>query len=279
MIYLATLLYLASFIFQALAFLVALVSFKRAGTHRLGWLFFSLGLLLMLGRRISPMMDVWSDLHVNMTDAVLSVPISFLLMMGVISIRRAFGELQDINEQLTHAQKLDSLTAALTHAEIFIEGEKEIERSFRTKYSFALLMLDIDHFKQVNDQHGHQCGDCVLKALTCICHNTLRKIDVLGRYGGEEFVAILPGASLDNAREVAERLRKNVSDHLGFASGLEEKKVTISIGVAVFEPTGNETKDRADLFKSLVAQADAAMYHAKNAGRNQVSVFECLNAV
>lgn len=279
MIYLATFFYLASFLFQALASWFALISFGRAQRHLHGWLFFSAALLLMLGRRVSPMMSIWRDLHVNITDAVLSVPISFFLMLGVLSIRKALGELEEKTEKLACSQKLDFLTSALSRAELFSAGEKEVERSLRTKRNFAVLMLDIDHFKVINDQFGHQQGDMVLKSLSCICHNTLRKVDIFGRYGGEEFVAVLPETTIDQARNVAERLRKNVADHLGFAAGLQDRVVTISLGVAVFEPNGDDSQDRTNLFATLIEQADTAMYHAKNAGRNQVSVFEYSSGV
>jgi diguanylate cyclase (GGDEF)-like protein len=274
MFYLATFFYLVSFAFQAIASWMALISFGRVGKHRWGWLFFSFALLLMLGRRISPIIVMWRDSHVNMTDAFLSVPISFFLMLGVISIRKAYADLEDKAEQLACAQKRDFLTETISRAELFSLGEKEVERSLRTRRTFALLMLDLDHFKLVNDQLGHKVGDVVLKSLSCVCQNTLRKMDVFSRYGGEEFVALLPETTLENAREVAERLRKNVSDHLGFASGLHDRKITVSIGVAVFEPNGNTDKGAASLFSEVIEQADMAMYHAKNAGRDQVSVFE-----
>jgi len=277
MVYLAIFFYFASFVFQALASWFALISFRRTGQYRFGWLFFSIALLLMLGRRVSPMLAALRDLHANMTDAALSLPISFLLFLSVSTIRKAFGDLDEKARALVDAQKFDTLTLALTRAELFLEGEKEIERSLRMRQSFALLMLDIDHFKNVNDQHGHQCGDCVLHSLTCICRKVLRKIDAFGRYGGEEFVAILPGANASNAKEVAERLRQNISHHLGFASGLQDETITVSIGVAIFEPNGDKPEDSAFLFKALVGRADAAMYQAKNAGRDRVSVFECAN--
>lgn len=155
MLYLATFFYLASLVFQTLAFWFALISFGRAGQHRYGWLFFSLGLLLMLGRRVSPVMAMWQSSHINMTDAVLSVPISFLLMLGVLSLRKVLGELDDKTRALLHAQNLDVLTSALNRAALFAEGEKEIERSLRMRHSFAVLMLDIDHFKNINDRCGH----------------------------------------------------------------------------------------------------------------------------
>lgn len=279
MIYLASFFYSASLVFQALSFWFALISFRPAGKYRSGWLFLSFALLLMLGRRISPIFSMWQDLHVDIVDAALSVPISFFLMFGVLSLRKALRELDEKTQQLSASQKLDFLTSAFTRAELFIAGEMEVERSLRTGRPFALLMLDLDHFKEINDQYGHQCGDDVLKSLACICQNSLRKMDVFARYGGEEFVVILPETGIKNAKEAAERLRRNVSDHLGSASGLEDKKITISIGISIFEPNGSSAENSVSLFKILLEKADTAMYQAKNLGRNQVSVFESSNGV
>lgn len=279
MIYLASFFYLVSFVFQALSSWFALISFRPAGKYRYGWLFLSLALLLMLGRRISPIFSMWQDLHFDIVDAALSVPISLLLMLGVLSLRKALRELDEKTQQLLASQKLDFLTSAFTRAELFIAGEREVGRSLRTGHPFALLMLDLDHFKEINDQYGHQCGDDVLKSLACICQNSLRRIDVFARYGGEEFVVILPETAIENAKVAAERLRKNVGDHLGFASGLQDKKITISVGISTFESKGNPEENPASLFKILLEQADTAMYQAKNLGRNQVSVFECSNCI
>lgn len=274
MAYLATFLYVLSLLFQSIVAWFAFITFGRTGKHWWGWLFFSLALLLMLGRRVYQIISIMHGVHANVTDAVLSVPISFLMLLGVLSICKAYGELEEKTERLICAQKVDFLTSAMNRAEFNVIGEKEVERSLRTGRSFGLLMLDLDHFKEVNDRYGHQVGDEVLKSITCICHNTLRKIDIFARYGGEEFMVLLPEATPESACEVAERLRKNVSDHLGFASGLQNKKITISIGVAIFEPNANAIGDRATLFNSLVNQADMAMYSAKNAGRDQVFLFE-----
>lgn len=272
MIYLAIFFYSASLIFQIISAALAFGGFKYAGKYKFGWLFFSAALLLMIGRRISPIYALSHDPTVtpNVTDAILALPISFLLMLSVITIRKTFDELEDKSQKLEKSQRLDYLTGAINRLELVIIGESEIERSFRTTHPFSILMLDIDHFKRINDVYGHQTGDNVLKSLTCICQNTLRKIDSFGRYGGEEFVIILPETNKQQAQEVAERLRHNVSENLNVASGLSNEKITISIGGITFKPSGNRADQPYSLLNQLIEQADVAMYQAKNNGRDQV---------
>jgi diguanylate cyclase (GGDEF)-like protein len=122
-------------------------------------------------------------------------------------------------------------------------------------------MLDIDHFKRVNDRYGHAKGDQVLKSLAQFMKVHLREFDILGRYGGEEFAIILPGADLNSARNVAYRLRQGVQDHSLVNRSVS---VTISLGVAQL---AEDTPD----FQGLVNKADMAMYDAKRAGRNRVA--------
>lgn len=268
--YLAISLYAAALIFQIIASALALGGFKRAGKYRFGWLLFSLTLMLMIGRRLSPILELTHESYVNLTDAALALPISFLLMISVIAIRKAYDDLEEKSQLLEKSQRLDYLTGAINRCELVIIGEAEIERSFRSRRPTSILMLDIDHFKRINDNYGHQAGDVVLRCLTGICQNTLRKIDIFGRYGGEEFVVILPETNQENAREIAERLRKNVSENLHIAAGIKDEKITISIGGTVFTPNGTRADQHYSLFNKLVADADIAMYQAKNQGRNQV---------
>lgn len=268
--YLAITFYAAALIFQLIASALALGGFKRARKYRFGWVLFSLTLMLMVGRRISPILEVKHGGDVNITDAALALPISFLLMMSVIAIRKAYDDLEEKSNLLEKSQRLDYLTGAINRSELVIIGETEIERSFRNARPFSILMLDIDHFKRINDIYGHKTGDTVLRCLTGLCQNTLRKIDTFGRYGGEEFVVILPETNRESAQEVAERLRKNVSEHLNIAAGLHEEKITISIGGTVFAPNGSRSDQQYLLFNKLLEDADIAMYQAKNNGRNQV---------
>jgi diguanylate cyclase (GGDEF)-like protein len=125
-------------------------------------------------------------------------------------------------------------------------------------------MADIDHFKRLNDTYGHSTGDVVLKAVARRLSDTLRPTDFLVRYGGEEFVALLPGATADTAHIAAERLRKAIEreEHLS-TTAMGTLRVTISLGIAVLQP--------GDSLERLIERADVALYRAKAAGRNQAA--------
>lgn len=154
----------------------------------------------------------------------------------------------------------DGLTGALTRRAIFQACTVEWERWKRYGTAFSLLLLDIDHFKRINDQWGHQAGDKVLADFSALAAANLRKVDRLGRYGGEEFLVLLPPSDGASARAMAERLRHIAEQSLG---GLRHPGCTISVGVA----TVHATDANVD---ALLARADAALYQAKNRGRNQV---------
>jgi diguanylate cyclase (GGDEF)-like protein len=125
------------------------------------------------------------------------------------------------------------------------------------------MMLDVDHFKRINDRHGHHVGDQVLRILAERCRSALRSVDVLGRYGGEEFAILLPGSTQHNAASIlAERIRNRVAEE-PIRTEAGAVKVTVSVGVAELD---EEMRNPGDLFK----RADAALYEAKQAGRNRV---------
>jgi diguanylate cyclase (GGDEF)-like protein len=139
--------------------------------------------------------------------------------------------------------------------------QKEIPRAVRHNRELSLLMVDIDHFKDVNDTYGHLAGDSVLRDLAGILQKRLRPDDELGRYGGEEFAAVLPETSLAGAVKIAEDLRSLVEEHRFIVEG-EQIRVTVSIGAATLK-TGME-------LKSFFRAADEMLYKAKNSGRNRV---------
>jgi diguanylate cyclase (GGDEF)-like protein len=160
----------------------------------------------------------------------------------------------------------DALTGLYNRRGYTELGRREIERSRRYKRPLAAIMLDIDHFKQINDHYKHATGDEVLRELALRCRERLREIDILGRYGGEEFVLLLPETDLKGALHVAESLRERVF-RVPFRTQAGALKVTISLGVAVY------TSGEMDLEK-LLDRADDAMYVAKQNGRNQVRSFD-----
>lgn len=165
------------------------------------------------------------------------------------------------NEALERLAISDAVTG-LPNQRAFLNRMKEaISRADRTKRPMSLLFCDLDHFKEVNDTYGHQVGDTVLRTIASTFQNSLRTVDFVGRYGGEEFVAILEEAGPDGALTLAERVRKSV-ENLSFQECMGRRKVTISVGIATY---GVDSTDG----EHLLALADAAMYSAKKAGRNQ----------
>lgn len=161
-------------------------------------------------------------------------------------------------EKLAELTVTDELTALPNRRLLRQRLEEETMRSARSGRPFALLMVDLDHFKEVNDRHGHQVGDSVLRECAATLRECLRGSDVVARYGGEEFCVLLPDTSARGARLVAERLRQAVA-------GLSAPVPTVSVGVATSEQGGSA--------EDLIRHADEALYQAKSAGRNRVEVY------
>jgi two-component system cell cycle response regulator len=142
---------------------------------------------------------------------------------------------------------------------------EEIERSRRFNTTFALVLLDLDDFKQLNDTLGHVVGDRALREVAVIAASQLRGIDLAARYGGEEMAFLLPRTTLQDAYAVAERIRDAIASH-AFVEGGRSTRITASLGVAGFAESG------ADTPAALVARADAALYRAKAAGKNRAEI-------
>lgn len=172
-------------------------------------------------------------------------------------------ELAKINRYLGELAVRDGLTHAFSRGHVESELRRLLSGVQRHRSSFSVMLLDIDLFKQVNDQYGHGVGDTVLRRLTALAQNLLRVGDLFGRWGGEEFMVLMPDTTLAQAAKVAQRLR-TASSALQVEDGKVRTSVTVSIGVAQFQL--NESAD------SLVVRADNALYAAKSAGRNRVVV-------
>ena len=168
--------------------------------------------------------------------------------------------------RLRRAGLTDALTA-LNNRRFFEQRlEEEFERAQRSQRPLCCLMIDVDHFKQVNDIHGHQAGDRVLQRVSSVMAGQMRNTDVLARYGGEEFVVLLPETAAATATDVAQRLRLSVAEHHINLDNGEEVAVTISIGLSLYDPVSQQQ----DTPKVLLAYADQALYRAKDGGRNRV---------
>ena len=160
---------------------------------------------------------------------------------------------------------LDPLTGVFNRRFGARRLQEEFGRSVRSDAPLGALMFDIDHFKRVNDAYGHLVGDRVLRAVTDAAKSVLREGDVLVRYGGEEFLAILPAAASKDAALIAERLRRSVAD-LVVAEGDQQVRVTVSLGVASCPDEAIKEPE------ALIKLADDALYQAKQGGRDQVVV-------
>jgi diguanylate cyclase (GGDEF)-like protein len=173
------------------------------------------------------------------------------------------------NEMLKYIGLTDALTGVYNRRYMDRRLAEEIARARRQSYGLSCLYIDVDHFKQVNDSHGHQAGDDVLREVAARIKAELRMSDALGRFGGEEFVALLIDADLESASLVAQRIRASVAGQsflLGDGQGLE---VTVSVGVAALDGVDREQAVE-EVAHELVARADQALYRAKENGRNQV---------
>ncbi len=156
----------------------------------------------------------------------------------------------------------DSLTEISTRRYFLERFSEEIRRSMRHKSTLPLLMLDLDHFKQNNDKFGHLVGDVILREVAGILKSNLREIDIIGRYGGEEFAIVLAGTGREEAFQAAERIRESIEAGV-FKAYDEVVSTTVSIGVSVFPDDGVDVE-------SLIESADRALYKAKETGRNRV---------
>jgi len=170
-----------------------------------------------------------------------------------------------LSQQIALYKKLssyDPLTNLLNRAAIFKSLSNYFELSKRHSFAVSSLMIDIDHFKKINDEYGHSFGDHVLKTISQTIKQNLRKTDLVGRYGGEEFLSVLPYTDLQSTVVVAERLRRTV-ESLPVEKDNKRLNVTISLGASSVD-------EKTENFESLIKRADENLYRAKKAGRNKV---------
>ena len=168
------------------------------------------------------------------------------------------------NRRLEALATTDPLTRLLNRRALLERLSREVDRAKRYESMLTFLLLDIDHFKRINDERGHLVGDAVLRQIGALVEASVRTVDIAARYGGEEFVLLLPETSQDGGIIFAERLRESIERYPFDASGEEPLHLTASIGVATFP------SPRVDSTEDLFARADEALYRAKSSGRNQV---------
>lgn len=252
----------------AIALFVLRLGSERAGPVR--WLVspvLLLGAVALLLRALDiaiapntrPGMFTDSALHASAFIMLFAVTVTASFAFLVMQSRRAEAELR-------HLALFDPLTDLFNRRGFIDLAARELARARRAALPCAVLMMDLDHFKRVNDGFGHLAGDRVLAAFGATLARALRAEDLAGRYGGEEFCAILPGADLAVATRIAERVRAAVC---AAPLGGIPRTTTVSIGVVVCSPDALSSLDAA------IARADQALYQAKQAGRNRVAHLEC----
>lgn len=180
----------------------------------------------------------------------------------------AVGSMRDISRRKRNEKRLNELATTdemtgLSNRRHFLEqAEAQLRQALRYSQEFSFMMLDLDHFKRINDTHGHDAGDEVLRAVAKTMREVMRGTDIIGRLGGEEFGAVMPETGVEAARQVAERLRLQIMEHpIATPSGFV--RVTASIGIAHLHPGQAALSD-------LMKKADLALYEAKNGGRNRI---------
>jgi diguanylate cyclase (GGDEF)-like protein len=177
-----------------------------------------------------------------------------------LSLKHITDELKKTLVEVEKLAQTDSLTGVLNRRSFLKVAEQEFQRACRYKTTFSILLLDIDHFKKINDTYGHLAGDRALITFTSVVSSVLRNVDVIGRYGGEEFVVLMPQTDALQALTVANRICSLVAE-ISILTVTNPLKMTVSIGLAVYQPDDTTIED-------LLNRSDDALYRAKAKGRN-----------
>lgn len=206
--------------------------------------------------------------HSKLADTIIALiaAISIITFVSYAIVIRASSELKSAYQQVSILAQTDPLTGIANRRSLFDQASLLFTDDVAIQHDavgFGCVMLDIDHFKAVNDTYGHQAGDCLLKELASQVGSMLRPYDIFGRYGGEEFLIILPNTKADNVKDIAQRLLEMIRHHQ-FTLGDTPLHITVSMGVTWTNRSQNETLDM------IIKRADALLYQAKESGRNMV---------
>lgn len=247
-----------------------LIAMLPAGPLRNKWFAIIGMILIFIASYLGFIIVEWNkqtDLHELVVPAIFLLGAVFVWLTTNLSLQTAVDlrrisllEMENITDPLTQVYNRRYLDRHL---------EEEVARSRRYFFDLSILMLDIDHFKRINDTYGHHAGDVILSTLCSLIKTLLREADVVARYGGEEFLIICANTAVDSATVLAERLRHLVESHQfeipDDSGGSQTIQISISIGAACLSTI-------LDSKKKLVQAADQALYRAKQAGRNRVIV-------
>jgi len=191
------------------------------------------------------------------------IPAIVASIVSYISLHLYF-ELEQSRQEIRALENIDALTQIFNRRYFLELAKREIERSRRTGHSLAIILFDIDDFKKVNDSLGHLAGDFVLQETCRACKLMTRPYDIFARFGGEEFIFLLPDADRARAKAVADRLRQVIAERV-IVHNNTTVRITVSVGMAVFDP-------KRDTLDDLIRRADSALYRAKRLGKNRLEV-------
>lgn len=191
------------------------------------------------------------------------IPAVIASIVGYIDLNLYF-ELEQSRQEIRALANTDELTQIFNRSYFLELAKREIERSRRTGHPLAVILFDIDNFKKVNDSLGHLAGDFVLRETCRACKVMTRPYDIFARFGGEEFIFLLPDADKARAKVVADRLRQVIAEHT-ITHNNTIVRITVSVGIAVFDP-------KRDTLDDLIRRADSALYRAKRLGKNRLEV-------
>ena len=211
-----------------------------------------------------PMTTLIKETRANKILIIAAAALTICLLLTLIYLLtwRLVVKLDEVQKRLKKLASTDELTGLRNRRHIMKRLEEEFERAGRTQEPLCLMMLDIDHFKRINDTHGHPFGDLVLKRVAKRLQEATRRYDIIGRFGGEEFLVISPGTTTEEASHLGERLRTMVSQE-PIGDGEKEVAITLSAGFSLAR-SGDRNSE------TLLKRADEALYRAKQGGRNRV---------
>ena len=269
MLFLSIACYLIALLIHIASTLISVFLFKHSNKYQFGWAFLSTALFIMIYIRIAPLIMIFETKEIVLSDAFTSLLISLLILFAILSLKNIVLDLEQRNNQLRKEAKIDLLTGAYAREEGYLRGKSDISRSLRNKKPVGFIMIDLDYFKKVNDRYGHLAGNVILKKLSSLCKNEIRNVDTFSRFGGEEFLVILPNIDDLFLNEVAERLRRKI-EKFNFNYLHKKIHVNISAGVSYYNPNKDRSTNPNSIFLKYVKRADDAMYIAKDKGRNRV---------
>ncbi|QAU42655.1 GGDEF domain-containing protein [Bradyrhizobium guangdongense] len=259
--------YFACIIFVVLGFGALRMSARQTGVV---WAYAAIGLttvFTLTNQRIAMPMDSYADRHLALLCFVTALGRCAFTGLYGASLREALyrrgNELKLAHAKIEELAQVDELTGVLNRRYVMRALNDEMARAQRAGTPCSLAIIDIDFFKRINDSYGHPTGDEVLRGFALMLVRNMRSIDRIGRYGGEEFLVVMPDAAKDQAVLVMDRLRQIISEQ-HWDSVSDDLRVTLSAGIAQVRPN--------DAPEDTLARADAALYKAKDAGRNRVAV-------